>query len=160
MACSARARVQSTPTAASAACVGVEQLTAATSSSKRAVGVVADGRDHRHAEQRDGSAQGLIAEAQQVGQRAAATGDDRDLDAADRHELAERLHDRGRRVAILHGRERPHQPSRPAAPRERRAHVVARLAALAGDHADCLRQHRHLQALLGLQQTLAVELLA
>ena len=127
---------------------------------QRAVGVVADGGDHRHAEQRDGATQRLVAEAQQVGERAAAARDDRHLDAADRHELAERAHDRGRRVAVLHGREGPHQTSRPAAARERREHVVARLAALAGDDADRARQHRRRQALLGLEQPLAVELLA
>ena len=44
-----------------------------------AVGVVADGGDHRNPQQGHGAAERLIAEAQQVGQRAAAAGHDHDL---------------------------------------------------------------------------------
>ena len=47
---------------------------------QRPVGVVADRGDHRHAQQRDRAAQRLVAEREQVGERAAAAGDDHDLD--------------------------------------------------------------------------------
>ena len=82
---------------------------------QRAVGVVADRGDHRHPEQRDRAAEGLVAEAEQVGQRAAAAGDDRDLDPAHGGEIPEGADDRGRRVAVLHGGEAPDEPSGPAA---------------------------------------------
>ena len=58
------------------------------------------------------------------------------------------------------GAKRPHQPPRPAAARERGEHVVAGLAALAGDHADRARQQRPRELLLALEQALGVELLA
>ncbi len=122
--------------------------------------MVSDRRDHRQAEQCDGAAERLIGEAQQVRQRAAAARDDHRLDARDRGEVAERAHDRGCGMAILDGRERPHQPPRPAAPRERGEHVVACLAALGGDHADRARQLRAVQSPLVLEQALGVELAA
>ena len=125
-----------------------------------AVGVVADRGDHRHSEQRDRAAEGLVAEAEQVGERAAAAGHDRHLDLAHRGEVAERADDRGRRVAILHRGEAPHQPPRPAATGKRGEDVVARLAALAGDHADRAGEQRQAQALLALEQPLPVERLA
>ena len=62
-----------------------------------------------------------------------------------------------RGAAVLHGRERPHHPPRPAAALEPREHVAARLAALAGDDADAARQARARQALLRLEQSLAGE---
>ena len=127
---------------------------------QRAVGVVADRGDHRHAEQRHGAAEGLIAEAQQVGQRAAAAGHDHHLDLRRPPRDRQRAHDRRRRVAVLHRREAPHQASRPAAPRERREHVVARLAALAGDRRRSCAAAPAGQALLALEQALGVELLA
>ena len=98
---------------------------------QRAVGVVADRGDHRHPQQRDRAAEGLVAEAQQVGQRAAAAGHDHHLDLAHGGEVSQRADDRGGGVAVLHGREAPHQASRPAAAGERGEDVVARLAALA-----------------------------
>ena len=66
-------------TAASAACVGVEQHRGDVVD-QRAVGVVADRGDHRHPQQRDRAAQRLVAEGEQVGQRAAAAGDDHHVD--------------------------------------------------------------------------------
>ena len=127
---------------------------------QRAVGVVADRRDHRHAQHRDGAAQRLVAEREQVGERSAAARDDDHLDLLERGEVAQRLRDRGRRVAVLHRREGPHDPSRPAAAAQPREHVVARLAALAGDDADRARQQRARQPLLRLEQPLGGELLA
>jgi hypothetical protein len=130
------------PTAASAACVGVEQ------------------GDHGHAEQRDGAAEGLIAEAEQIGERASAARDHHHLHATHGNEVGQCAHDRRSGVAVLHWSEAPHQPPRPAASGERREDVVARLAALAGDHADRAGKHGPLEELLGLEQSLGVQLLA
>ncbi len=127
---------------------------------QRTVGVVADRGDHRHPEQRDRAAEGLVAEAEQVGQGAAAAGDDRDLDLAHRGEVSQGVDDRGRRVAILHGGKAPDEPSGPAATGKRGEDVVARLAALARDHADRAGKQRQVQALLALEQPLGVERLA
>ncbi len=121
---------------------------------------MADRRDHGHAQQRHRAAEGLVAEAQQVGERAAAARDDHDVDLAQRRQVAERAHDRRRRVSVLYGREAPHQAPRPATPGERREHVVARLAPLGRDHADRARHERAREQLLRLKQALAVELLA
>ena len=63
-------------------------------------------------------------------------------------------------MAILHGRERPHQSPRPAAAAQSREHVVARLAALAGDDADRARQRRARKRALVLEQALGRELAA
>ena len=64
----------------------------------------------------------------------------------------------GRRgMAVLHGGEGPHHPPRPAAAAQAGEHVVARLAALAGHHADAARQHGARQALLGLEQPFGSE---
>ncbi len=93
-----------------------------------AVGVVADRGDHRHAEQGDRAAERLVAEAQQVGERAAAAGHDHHLDLPHGREIRERANDRRRGVAVLHGGEAPHQPPRPAAAGERGEDVVAGLA--------------------------------
>ena len=124
---------------------------------QRPVGVVADRRDHRHAQQRDGPAQRLVAEREQVGQRAAAAGDDHDLDLLDRGQLAQRGGDPRRGVAVLDGRERPHQPPGPAAAAQPGEDVVAGLAPLAGDDADRPRQQRAGQPLLGLEQPVGVQ---
>ena len=91
---------------------------------------MADRGDHGHAQQGDGAAEGLVAEAQQVGQRAAAAGDDDHLDLPHGDEIGERADDRRRGVAVLHGRKAPHQASRPAAAGQGREDVVAGLAAL------------------------------
>ena len=121
---------------------------------QRAVGVVADRGDDRHAQQRHRPAQGLVAEREQVGERAAAAGDDDRLDLGHGGEVAERARDRRRRVAVLDRRERPHHPPGPAAAAQPCEDVAARLAALAGDHADAARQGRSRQALLGLEEAL------
>ena len=84
---------------------------------QRAVGVVADRGDDRHAQQRDRAAQRLVAEAQEVGQRAAAAGDDHDLDLGEGGQLLQGAGDARRRVAVLHGREA--QTTRPPQPRQR-----------------------------------------
>jgi hypothetical protein len=75
----------------------------------------------------------------------------------ERAEVAQRAADRGRRVAVLHRGERPHEPARPAAPAQAREHVVARLAALAADDADRARQRRARERLLRLAQALGDE---
>ena len=114
--CSARARAQSTPTAASAAWVGVEQLTAATSSSRvRSVWWPTEAITGT-AQQRHRAAQGLVAEAQQVGQRAAAAGDDHDLHLRHRQrDPTAPARSRARRGGPAPGRSPT--PARPAQPR-------------------------------------------
>ncbi len=52
-------------------------------------------------------------------------------------------------VAVLHRRERPHEPPAPAAAPQAGQHVVARLAALAGDDPDRARQRRSAAASSG-----------
>ena len=154
---SARAARQSIGTAASAAWVGVEQLTAATSSiSVRSVWWPTEEMTGTR-KQGDRAAQRLIAEREQVGERAAAARDDHHLHLLDRGQLAQRGRDRGRGVAVLDGRERPHQAARPAAPAQAREHVVAGLAALAGDDTDRARERGPGQALLGLEQPVRVQ---
>ena len=116
----ARAAAQSTGTAASAACVGVEQATAATSSiSVRSAWWPTEAID-RHAQQRHRAAQRLVAEREQVGERAAAAGDDHDVDLRAGREVLQRARDRRGGAAVLDRRERPHQPPGPAAPAQRR----------------------------------------
>ena len=98
---------------------------------QRAVRVVADAGDHRHPQQRDRPAQGLVAEREQVRERPAAAGDDDHLDLLARREVVERAADRGRGVAVLDGRERPHEGPGPPAALQARQHVVTGLAGLA-----------------------------
>ena len=128
---------------------------------ERAVGVVADRRDDRHAEQRHRPAQRLVAEAEEVGQRAAAARDDDDVDLAGRGEVLDGARDRAARRGDP-GRARTPRRSAPPSrggcrPGE---HVVARLAALAGDDADRARQRRPGEQLLRLEEALGVERLA
>ena len=107
---------------------------------QRAVGVVADRRDDRDAQHRHRPAQRLVAEREQVHQRAAAAGDDDDLDLLARGEVLQRAGDPRRGVAVLDRREGPHDPPGPAAAAQSGEDVVARLAALAGDDADRARE--------------------
>ena len=109
---------------------------------------------------RDRPAERLVAEAEQVGERAAAARDDHDIHVAQRGEVPERAGDRRRRMTVLHRRESPHEPSGPAAPAERGEHVVAGLARLARDDADRARERGERQLLLAREQALGVELLA
>ena len=153
----ARAAWQSTGTAASAAWVGVEQRNGGDVVDQRAVGVVADRGDHRHPQQRDRAAQPLVAEREQIGQRAAAAGHDHHLDLGDRGQLAQGGGDPGGCVAVLDRREGPHQPPAPATAAQAGQHVVAGLAALAGDDPDRPRQPRARQRLLGLEQPVGVQ---
>ena len=124
---------------------------------QRVVGVVADRGDDRHAQHRHGPAQRLVAEREQVGERAAAARDDDHLDRLAGREVLQRARDRRGGVAVLHRRERPHDPPGPAAAAQPGQHVVARLAALAGDDADRARQRRARQPLLRLDQALGVQ---
>jgi hypothetical protein len=118
---------------------------------------MADRRDDRHAQERDGPAEGLVAEGQQVGERAAAARHDRDVDVRQRCQLAQRAADRGRGMAVLHRGERPDQPAGPAAAPQPGEHVVARLAPLAADDADRARERRARDRLLRLAQPLGDE---
>ena len=137
-----RASPMCSGTAVSAAWVGVEQQTAATSSSSvRSVWWPTDAITGTR-QQRDGAAQRLVAEGEQVGERAAAARDDHDLDLLDGGQVLQRAGDARRGMAVLHRREGPHQPPAPAAAAQPGEDVVARLAALAGDHADGARQQR------------------
>ena len=124
---------------------------------QRVVGVVADGGDDGHAQHRHGAAQRLVAEREQVGERAAAARDDDHLDGLAGREVLQRARDRRRGVPVLDRRERPHDPAAPAAAAQPGQHVVARLAALAGDDADRARQGRTRQPLLRLRQALVVQ---
>ena len=121
---------------------------------------MSDRRDHRHAEQRHRSAQRLVAEAEQVGERAAPAGDDHHVDLGHGGQVPEGSRDRRRGVAVLHRREAPHEASRPAASGQACEDVVASLACLAGDDADRARDERPREELLQLEQALRVELLA
>ena len=116
-----------------------------------------DGGDHRHRQQRDRAAQALVAEAQQVGERAATACDDRHIHFADRGEVGERAGDQRCGVAILHGREPPDDPPGPAAAREARENVLAGLAVLRGHDPDRARQQRARQELLRRKQSLGVQ---
>ena len=149
----ARAARQSTGTAASAACVGVEQAHRGDVVDQRAVGVVADRGDHRArgacaTVRHSASSQNANRSASEPPPRATITTSTSAIAASSRSAAAIR----GRGVAVLHGRERPHQPARPAAPAQAGEHVVARLSALAGDDPDRARQQRAREPLLRLEQ--------
>ena len=156
----ARARRQSTPTASSAACVGVEQLTAATSSSSvRSVWwpteAITGTPSSATVRQRVSS---------QKHSRSASEPPPRATIATSTSPTAARscsaAGDRWSGVAVLDRGETPHNPARPAAPAQSREHVVARLAALTRHDPDRVWQQRPRQAPLALQQALGGERLA
>jgi hypothetical protein len=119
---------------------------------QRAVGVMADRRDDRHAQERHRAAQRLVAEGEEVGHRSPAAGHDHDLDLPDSGQVLQSARDGRGGVTVLHGGEGPHHASLPAAAAQAGEHVVARLAAFAGHHADAARQRGPRQALLRLEQ--------
>ena len=82
------------------------------------------------------------------------------LDRSGRREVLQRSRDGGSRAAVLDRGVGPDQPAGPAAAAKCREHVVARLARLAGDHADRPGQADAREALLWLEQPLGIELLA
>ena len=114
-------------------------------------------RDDGYAEHRDGATERLVAEREQVGERATAARHDHDLDLRRRGKVPERGGDRGRGMPVLDRRKRPHDPAGPAAAMQPGEHVVAGLAPLAGDDADRPRQERSRQPLLGLEQAVSGE---
>ena len=125
---------------------------------QRAVGVVADRRDHRHAQQRDRAAQRLVAEREQVGQRAAAARDDDDLDLLDRREVLQRVGDR----AARRGGPAPARTPTPAGPAQPRRRSPASTSSRALPPSPVTtpmhaRQRRARQALLRLEQALGAE---
>ena len=124
---------------------------------QRPVRVVADRGDHRHPQEGDGAAQRLVAEREQVGERAAAARDDDHVHLGARGEVLQRAGDGRRRAPVLDGREGPDDPPRPAAPPQAGDDVVACLPALAGHDADAARQRRHRQPLLRREQPLGVQ---
>ena len=124
---------------------------------QRAVGVVADRRDHRHAQERHGAAQRLVTEREQIGERAAAARDHDHLDLRAGGQILQRARDRRGGVAVLHGRERPHHAPAPRAAAQAGDHVVACLAVLAADDADRARQGRAGEPALRLEQALGVQ---
>src|SRR5262249_43226316 len=93
---------------------------------QRPVGVVADRGDHRDAQERDGAAQRLVAEREQVGERASAPGDDHHVDGRARREVLQRARDRGSGVAGPYRRGTPAGP--PPPPRRPPARRAARPA--------------------------------
>jgi hypothetical protein len=121
---------------------------------QRPVGVVADRSDDGDAQQRHRPAQRLVAEAHEVGQGAAAAGDDDELDRLQGGELLHRAGDPRGGMAVLYGRVGPDEPAAPPATAETGDHVVARLAALARDHPDRARQQRAQQLLLRGEEAL------
>ena len=114
--------------------------------------------DHRQRQQSHRATQRLLAEAQQVGERAAPAGDDRDVDVAERRHVLQGAGYQRRCVPVLHRGEPPHQPARPATPPQPGEDVVPRLAALARDDPDRVRKQRQLQPLLRRQRPLRVQL--
>ena len=154
---SARAAPQSTGTAASAACVGVEQETAATSSiSVRSAWWPTDaitGTRSSATVRHSVSSQNANRSASEPPPRATIT----TSTVRAGGEVLQRAGDGGRGVAVLHRRERPHDPPGPAAAAQPGEHVVARLAALAGHDADAARERRPRQPLLRREQPLGVE---
>jgi hypothetical protein len=127
---------------------------------QRAVGVVADRRDDRHRQQRDRAAQRLVAEAEEVGQRAAAARDDDHVDRAGRREVLQHRGDAGAAWRSCTGANAQTSRPGPPAPLQAGEHVVARLAALGGDHADRPRQRASRQRLLRREEPLPGEQLA
>ena len=150
----ARASPQCSGTAVSAAWVGVEQLTAATSSiSVRSVWWPTDamtGTRSSATVRHSVSSQKAKRSASEPPPRATTT----TSTSSDGGQVLQRAGDGRRGVAVLHRGEGPHHPPGPAAAVQAGEHVVARLAALAGHHADAARQRRARQALLGLEQPL------
>ena len=71
---------------------------------ERPVGFVSNGGDHRHPQQGDRPAEGLVAERPEIGQAAAAAGDQDHLDLIDGCEVGQSAGDLRRGVAILHRR--------------------------------------------------------
>ena len=144
-------------TAASAACVGVEQETAATSSiSVRSVWCPTEamtGTRSSATVRHSVSSQNANRSATEPPPRATTI----DLDLRARRQVLQRARDRRRGAPVLDGREGPDHAARPAAPAQAGEDVVARLAALAGDDADAARQRRARQPLLRLAQALGVE---
>ena len=125
---------------------------------QRAVRVVADRGDHRHAQQRDRAAQGLVAEREQVGQRAAAAGDDDHVDLRARREVLQRARDRrARRGGPARARtpRRRGPPSRGGAGRP--ATSSRALPDSPVDDADAARQRGPRQRLLRREQALGVQ---
>ena len=129
-------------TAASAACVGVEHATAATSSiSVRSVWWPTDamtGTRSSATVRHSVSSQNANRSASEPPPRATTI----DLDLRAGGQVLQRAGDRRRGVAVLHRRERPHDAARPSRGGATRPHVVARLAVLAADDADRARQRR------------------
>ena len=120
--------------------------------------MVADAGDHRHAQQRNGAAERLVAESEEVGERAAAAGDDDRFDLFDSSKVGQSLRNRSRCLAVLHRREAPNQRACPAATLKPGENVITRFAGFACDHADRPWQLRPRQQLLWLEQPFALEL--
>ena len=150
----ARASPQCSGTAVSAAWVGVEQLTAATSSiSVRSAWWPTEamtGTRSRATVRHSVSSQKAKRSAIEPPPRATTT----TSTSADRGEVLQRAADGRRGMAVLDRREGPDHAPRPAAAAQAGEHVVARLAALAGHDADAARQRRPRQALLRLEEPL------
>ena len=127
---------------------------------QRAVGVVADRGDDRYGQERDGAAEGLVAEREEVGERAAAAGDHDHVRTGEGDEVLQRAADARRRVAVLHRREGPHEPPAPALATQAGEDVVASLASLAGDDADRTWRAGEREGLLRGEEPLGVEPLA
>ena len=116
---------------------------------QRAVGVVSDRADHRHAQQRDGAAERLVAEREQVGEVPPPRHDDGDVDRGTRGKVAQRRAIAGAAWRSCTGAKAqtivPRQPRR-SSPASRSAR---RLAALASDDADRARQRGRGSAFCG-----------
>jgi hypothetical protein len=124
---------------------------------QRAIAVMPDGGDDGNAEKGDRPAESLVAETEEVSKRATATGDDRDVNLLAGGEVCKRARDRRRGASILHGREAPDEPPGPAPPAKGGEQIAPRLAMLAADDSNALRQRRDAKRLLTTEQALSVE---
>ena len=147
----------SSGTAASAACVGVEQRDRGDVVDQRAVGVVADlaitGTRSSATVRQSVSSQNAKRSASEPPPRATMITSTSSIAARS----CSARGDARRGVAVLHRRERPDEPPAPAAAPQPGEDVVARLAALAGDDPDRARQGGERQRLLRHEQALGVQ---
>ena len=121
---------------------------------------MADCADHRHPQHRDRAAERLVAEGPEIGEAAAAPGDDDRLHLRPCRQVLDRGGDRRRGAAILHRREGPDDRPRPAAPTQPGEQVATRRPRLRRDDADRLRQEGTRKLVLQLEETLGTKLLA
>ena len=140
-----------------AASVGVEARTSATRSSSGVSGLVADRADDRRAAGGDRADQRLVGERQQVLERAAAAGDDDDVDLGVGVEPLQRGGDLGHGVRALHRHLLDAEPHRRPAPAAVLDDVLLGGRRPAADDADDAGQERQRPLAVGGEQALGGE---